>query len=105
MIVFIDDILIYSKNNQDHSKNLQEVLEVLKKEKQYSKFYKCDIWIREIHFLGQVVRQKGIMVDPKKIKAVMNGRCQRVPLKYIVFLDWQVTIRDSSKIYHLLRLH
>ena len=72
MIVFIDDILIYSKNQQEHGKHLREVLEVLKKEKLYAKFSKCDFWIQEVQFLGHVVNQEGIMDDPAKIEVVMK---------------------------------
>lgn len=72
VIVFIDDILIYSKSQEEHGKHLREVLEVLKKEKLFAKFSKCDFWIREVQFLGHVVNQEGIMVDPAKIEAVMK---------------------------------
>ena len=70
--VFIDDILIYLKNQQEHGKHLQEVLEVIKKKKLYEKFSKCDFWIREVQLLGHVVNQEGIMVYPSKIEAIMK---------------------------------
>ncbi|GJY44221.1 putative nucleotidyltransferase, ribonuclease H [Tanacetum coccineum] len=64
VIVFIDDILIYSKTKEDHEVHLRFVLELLKKEKLYAKFSKCEFWLQEVHFLGHVVNQSGIHVDP-----------------------------------------
>ncbi|GJT53147.1 putative reverse transcriptase domain-containing protein [Tanacetum coccineum] len=69
VIVFIDDILIYSKSKEENEVNLRLVLEVLKKEKLYAKFSKCEFWLQEVHFLGHVANQNGIHVDPSKIKA------------------------------------
>ncbi|KAI3754537.1 hypothetical protein L1987_54322 [Smallanthus sonchifolius] len=68
VIVFIDDILIYSKNEGDHTCHLKEVLESLKKENLYAKFSKCAFWLREVRFLGHVINPNGIMVDPAKIR-------------------------------------
>lgn len=85
VIVFIDDILIYSKSQEEHGRHLREVLEVLKKEKLYAKFSKCDFWIREVQFLGHVVNQ-GIMVDPTKIEAVMKWEHPKIPTEIRSFL-------------------
>ncbi|GKE27790.1 putative reverse transcriptase domain-containing protein, partial [Tanacetum coccineum] len=62
--VFIDDILIYSKSKEEHEVHLRLVLELLKKEKLYAKFSKCEFWLQEMHFLGHVVNQNGIRMDP-----------------------------------------
>ncbi|GJV93824.1 putative reverse transcriptase domain-containing protein [Tanacetum coccineum] len=70
VIVFIDDILIYSKSKEEHEVHLRLVLELLKKEKLYAKFPKCEFWLQEVHFLGHVVNQNGIHVDPSKIEAI-----------------------------------
>ncbi|GJT48392.1 putative reverse transcriptase domain-containing protein [Tanacetum coccineum] len=69
-IVFIDDILIYSNTKQDHEVHLKLVLELLKKERLYAKFSKCEFWLQEVHFLGHVVNHNGIHVDPSKIEAI-----------------------------------
>nr|GEU34859.1 putative reverse transcriptase domain-containing protein [Tanacetum cinerariifolium] len=72
VIVFIDDILVYSKSKKEHEAHLREVLETLRKERLYVKFTKCKFSLQEIQFLGHVVTYEGIKVNPAKIKAVMN---------------------------------
>ncbi|GKF05125.1 putative reverse transcriptase domain-containing protein, partial [Tanacetum coccineum] len=89
MIVFIDDILIYSRNKEEHAKHLRIILELLKKEKLYAKFSKCDFWISIVQFLGHVIDSRGIYVDPAKIKAVKNWTSPTTPT--------EATIGDSSK--------
>nr|GEV86098.1 putative reverse transcriptase domain-containing protein [Tanacetum cinerariifolium] len=69
VIVFIDDILIYSNTKEDHEVHLGLVLELLRKEKLYAKFSKCEFWLQEVHFLGHVVNKNVIHVDPSKIEA------------------------------------
>ncbi|KAJ9555800.1 hypothetical protein OSB04_010414 [Centaurea solstitialis] len=72
VIVFIDDILVYSKDEAEHERHLREVLNVLRGEKLYAKFSKCEFWLHEVQFLGHVVSRDGIKVDPAKIEAMMN---------------------------------
>ncbi|GKB48800.1 putative nucleotidyltransferase, ribonuclease H [Tanacetum coccineum] len=86
VIVFIDDILIYSKTKEDHEVHLGLVLELLRKEKLYAKFSKCEFWLQEVHFLGHVVNQNGIHVDPSKIEAVKNWKTPTTPSEIRSFL-------------------
>ena len=72
MIVFIDDILIYSKSKKEHEEHLRMVLEMLRKKKLYAKFSKCEFWLDSVSFLGHVVSKEGVMVDPSKIETVKN---------------------------------
>ncbi|KAJ0809969.1 putative nucleotidyltransferase, Ribonuclease H [Helianthus annuus] len=72
VIVFIDDILVYSRSESEHASHLRQVLETLRKERLYAKFSKCAFWLREVQFLGHVINEKGILVDPSKVEAVMK---------------------------------
>ncbi|GJR63094.1 reverse transcriptase domain-containing protein [Tanacetum coccineum] len=69
VIIFIDDILIYSRNKEEHANHLRIILELIKKEKLYAKFSKCDFWIRIVQFLGYLIDSQGLHVDPAKIEA------------------------------------
>ncbi|GJR14630.1 putative reverse transcriptase domain-containing protein [Tanacetum coccineum] len=72
IIVFIYDIFIYSHNKEEHANHLRIILELLKKEKLYAKFSKCDFWIRIVQYLGHLIDSQGLHVDPAKIEAVKN---------------------------------
>ncbi|GJZ34303.1 putative reverse transcriptase domain-containing protein [Tanacetum coccineum] len=86
VIVFIDDILIYSRNKEKHANHLRIVLELLKKEKLYAKFSKCDFWIHIVQFLGHLIDSQGLHVDPAKIEAVKNWASPTTPTKIRQFL-------------------
>nr|GEZ31748.1 hypothetical protein [Tanacetum cinerariifolium]GEZ58765.1 hypothetical protein [Tanacetum cinerariifolium] len=72
LIVFIDDILIYSKNKKEYEEHLKAILELLKKEELYAKFSKCEFWIPKVQFLGSVIDSQGIYVDPAKIESIKD---------------------------------
>ncbi|GJZ11504.1 putative reverse transcriptase domain-containing protein [Tanacetum coccineum] len=71
-MLFIDDILIYYRNKEEHTNHLRIILELLKKEKLYAKFSKCDFWIHIVQFLGHLIDSQRLHVDPVKIEAVKN---------------------------------
>ena len=72
VIVFIDDIFIYSRTKKEHDHHLRIVLGIPKEKKLYELFSKCEFWLRSVVFLGNVVSKEGIMVDPKKIEEVQD---------------------------------
>ncbi|GKD64976.1 putative reverse transcriptase domain-containing protein [Tanacetum coccineum] len=86
VIVFIDDILIYSKTKEEHEMHLGLILELLKKEKLYAKFSKCEFWLQEVQFRGHVINGDGLHTDFRKIKAVKNWEAPRTPLEVRSFL-------------------
>ena len=85
-MVFIDDILVYSKDAQEHEQHLRIVMETLREKKLYAKLSKCDFWLKEVSFLGHIVPAKGIRVDPIKIETVVNWKLPRNVTKVRSFL-------------------
>jgi hypothetical protein len=86
MIVFIDDILIYSENEEDHAKHLRIVLTRLREHRLYAKFSKCEFWLKTVPFLGHVLSESGILVDPSKVQEVMDWDHQSQFMRSEVFL-------------------
>nr|GEX47934.1 putative reverse transcriptase domain-containing protein [Tanacetum cinerariifolium] len=92
MIVFINDILIYSKDEKEHEEHLKAILELLKKEELYAKFTKCEFWIPKLQFLSHVIDSQGIHVDPAKIESVKDWASPKSPTEirsedFIVYCD------------------
>nr|GEX72473.1 retrotransposon protein, putative, Ty3-gypsy subclass [Tanacetum cinerariifolium] len=86
MIVFIDHILIYLKNEKEHKEHLKAILELLKKEKLYAKFSKCEFWIPKVQFHGDVIDSRGIHVDPAKIESIKDWASPKTPTEICQFL-------------------
>ncbi|KAK1646357.1 hypothetical protein QYE76_064162 [Lolium multiflorum] len=74
VVVFIDDILIYSKNEEEHAEHLRIVLGTLRDHQLYAKFSKCEFWLKEVGFLGHVISAGGVSVDPSKIQSIMEKK-------------------------------
>jgi hypothetical protein len=79
VVVYIDDILVYSKSTKDHEEHLRVVLQQLRDHQLYAKFNKCEFWISEVSFLGHVISSEGIDVNPSKVRDVLNWE----PPKYV----------------------
>nr|GEZ39867.1 hypothetical protein [Tanacetum cinerariifolium] len=86
VIVFIDDILIYSKSKQEHEEHLKLILKLLKKEKLYAKFSKCEFWIPKVQFLGHVIDNHGIQVYPAKIESIKDWASPKTAMEIHQFL-------------------
>ena len=86
VMVFIDDILVYSKDQEDHDTHLRVVLETLRKEQLYAKLSKCEFWFREVPFLKHIVSKEGIRVDPRKIEVILEWKPPRSVMEVRSFL-------------------
>jgi hypothetical protein len=72
VVVFIDDILVYSETEEEHEEHLRLVLEKLRTNQLYTKFNKCEFWLMQVAFLVHVISVGGVSVDPGKVKDVLN---------------------------------
>ena len=86
VIVFIDDILVYSGSKETHEKHLRIVLHILREKQLYAKFSKCEFWLDRVVFLGHVISAEGVFVDPKKVEAVVNWEPPTNPTEVKSFL-------------------
>jgi hypothetical protein len=77
VVVFIDDILIYSQSEEEHVEHLKMVLQRLQEHQLYAKLSKCEFWIHEVLFLGHIINQDGLAVDPKKVADIMNWKAPK----------------------------
>ena len=86
VIVFIDDIMIYSSSKEEHEKHLRVALQILREKQLYAKFSKCEFWMEEIAFLGHIVSREGVKPDPSKIKAIQEWEPPRNMIEIRSFL-------------------
>jgi hypothetical protein len=102
VVVFIDDILIFSKMEEEHEKHLRMVLDRPRSNQLYAKFSKCEFWLTEVTFLGHVISTRGVSVDPSKVKDVLNWVPLMNALEIRSFLGlagyYRWFIKDFSKI-------
>ncbi|GKC94500.1 putative reverse transcriptase domain-containing protein [Tanacetum coccineum] len=86
MIVFIDDILIYSRNKKEHEEHLKLILRLLKKEEFYANFSKCEFWLSKVQFLSHVIDNEGIHVDLAKVESIKDWASPKTPTEIRQFL-------------------
>ena len=103
MVIFIDDILVYSKNKEEHERHLRVVLQTLKEHQLFAKLKKFEFWLDQIHFLSHVVSNDGISVDPSKVEAVLNWKRPTTMFEVRSFLGmigyYRRFIKGFSKIF------
>src|SRR5438876_8094895 len=102
VVVFIDDILVYSKNEEEHAKHLRIVLDRLREHQLYAKLSKCQFWLKEVSFLGHILLEKGVAVDPSKVQEVLDWKSPTLVTEIRSFLGlagyYRRFIQDFSKI-------
>ena len=102
VVVFIDDILVYSKNGEEHARHLRLVLDRLREHQLYAKFSKCQFWLKEVSFLGHILSAKGVAVDPSKVQEVLDWKSPTSVTEIRSFLGlagyYRRFIQDFSKI-------
>ena len=102
VIVFVDDILVYSSSKEEHAQHLRIVLQTLREHRLYGKFSKCSFWLSEVNFLGHIISASGISVDPAKIEAVVQWEQPKTPTEVRSFLGlagyYRRFIQDFSSI-------
>ena len=104
VLVFLDDILIYSKNEQEHEEHLRIALQLLRDHKLYAKLRKCDFYKDKNNYLGHIISDEGISVDLEKIEAIMNWPTPRnvIDVRYFMRLSryYRRFIEGFSKVAH-----
>jgi len=94
VVVFIDDILVYSKSEEEHGEHLRVVLQVLKEKRLFAKLSKCEFWLREVSFLGHVISKGGIAMDPSKVDTVMQWESPKSVFEVRSFLGLAMLLSE-----------
>ena len=87
VIVFLDDILVYSRSEEEHEHHLRMVLQVLRENQLYAKLSKCSFYQKKIHYLGHIISKDGIVVDPEKIESIRKWSSLKKMKKVKSFMD------------------
>src|SRR5207253_8505733 len=102
VVIFIHDILVYSKNEEEHAEHLRIVLDRLRENQLYAKLSKCQFWLKEVSFLGHILSAEGVAVDPSKVQEVLDWKSPTSVTEIRSFLGlagyYRRFIRDYSKI-------
>ena len=98
VVIFIDDILIYSKTREEHADHLRVVLKILRDHQLYRKLSKCVFWLDEVQFVGHVISAKGLAVDPAKIEMVLKWERPKTMTEVRSFLGLATTHKKRSAI-------
>ena len=106
VLVFLGDILIYSKNEEEHEEHLRLTVKLLREHKLYARFRKCDFYKDRIQYLGHIISEEGISVDPNKIEAIMNWTTPRNVTDVRSFMGlvgyYQRFIEGFAKVAHAI---
>ncbi|XP_021763806.1 uncharacterized protein LOC110728472 [Chenopodium quinoa] len=106
VVVFFDDILVYSSSKEDHEDHLRKVLQLLREHQLYAKLSKCEFWLEEVAFLGHVTSKEGVSVDPAKVQAVQEWPTPKNVSEVRSFLGlagyYRRFLKDFSKIARLM---
>ena len=102
VVVFVDDILVYSASEEEHAEHLRIVLQTLREHQLYAKLSKCEFWLQQVHFLGHVISGEGVLVDPAKVEAVLQWESPRSVSEIRSFLGlagyYRRFVRDFSQV-------
>ena len=98
VVVFVDDILIYSQSEWEDEYHLRIVLQLLRNHQLYATFSKCEFWLTEVRFLGHVVSASGVSANPEKVEAVMSWERPKSVFENLVSWDWLGITGDSLRI-------